>query len=424
MDATTSTRAPAQRHRWERVEENIFVYQDSSGRERFAVRLKHQGKEKCKEGFLTITTARSWRNSRKGRVAERRLFPEKEHEERERLKHQTPRFRDYTPIWLRDCRTKGLKYSTLLSYEGILDKHLIPAFGDLRMDEVSREKVRELACRLRATGTAPKTIHNVIRALSAIFTLAYEEKPLPFNPARNPSKLVKLRKGRRAVVYSHAEEILILAKVKADLPHWYPFVLCLFRTGVREGEAVALEPGDLDLRGRSVQIERNYTAGHLEDSPKDGEDRSVELSLDLVETLKGHLALQEAEAMAANRPRPRWLFTTPAGEIIRSNNFRDRIWRPTLKALGLRYRCVHATRHTYATRLIMNGANLVYVQKQLGHSSIKITVDLYTHWIEAAERGHAREVDRLMCGPDGGTSGGTQRTGETEVLAKTGEGMG
>jgi integrase len=292
------------------------------------------------------------------------------------------------------------------------------------MDEVSREKVRELACRLRAAGAAPKTIHNVIRVLSAIFTLAYEEKPLPFNPARNPSKLVKLRKGRRADVYSHAEEILILAKVRADLPHWYPFVLLLFRAGLREGEAVALEPGDLDLRGRSVQIERNYTAGHLEDSPKDGEDRSVELALDLVETLKGHLALQEAEATAANQPRPRWLFTTPAGEIIRSNNFRDRIWRPTLKALGIRYRCVHAIRHTYATRLIMHGANLVYVQKQLGHSSIKITVDLYTHWIEAAERGHTREVDRLMLGPDGGTSGGTQRTGETEVLANTGECMG
>ena len=72
--------------------------------------------------------------------------------------------------------------------------------------------------------------------------------------------------------------------------------------------------------------------------------------------------------------------------MIRSNNFRDRIWRLMLKQLGLRYRCVHSARHTFATRMIMKGANLVYVQKQLGHSSIQITVDLYTHWIDEGKR--------------------------------------
>ena len=91
-----------------------------------------------------------------------------------------------------------------------------------------------------------------------------------------------------------------------------------------------------------------------------------------------------------------WLFTTSQGRMIRSNNFRDRIWGPILKQLALRYRCVHAARHTFATRMIMKGANLVYVQKQLGHSSIKITVDLYFHWIDEGKREAVLEVDRLM----------------------------
>jgi integrase len=349
--------------------------------------LKHQGKEKWKEGFPTITKAREWRNSRKGRAAERRLFPEQEHEERERLKNETPLFRDYAPIWLQDCRTKGLKYSTLLRYEGILEKHLIPAFGDLRMDEISREKVRELACSLKAAQAAPKTIHNVIRVLSAIFTLAYENKPLPFNPARNPSKLVKLRKGRRAEVFSHEEEILILDKVKATLPHWYPFVLLLFRTGLREGEAVALEPGiwicGAGRSGSSATIRRD-TRRTRRRTGKSG----------------------------------RWIWWTPSRAIWRFR--KPKRWRPAGRGRG---GCSRRRKGTlsgrtisgigYATRLIMNGANLVYVQKQLGHSSIKITVDLYTHWIEAVDRGHTREVDRLMLVPGGGTSGGgpgSQRT--------------
>ena len=81
--------------------------------------------------------------------------------------------------------------------------------------------------------------------------------------------------------------------------------------------------------------------------------------------------------------------------LIRSNNFLDRVWRPLLKALGLRYRTVHAIRHTYATPMIMDRASLVYVQRQVGHSSITITVDTYTHWIETTERGDVLEVDRL-----------------------------
>ncbi len=63
------------------------------------------------------------------------------------------------------------------------------------------------------------------------------------------------------------------------------------------------------------------------------------------------------------KPSPEWLFATPNGEMIRSNNFRDRVWKPLLKKAGLPYRWIHATRHTYASRLIMNGANIVYVQK-------------------------------------------------------------
>ncbi|UCE64068.1 MAG: tyrosine-type recombinase/integrase [Nitrospirota bacterium] len=70
-----------------------------------------------------------------------------------------------------------------------------------------------------------------------------------------------------------------------------------------------------------------------------------------------------------------------------------------MKAAGLSYRWVHATRHTFATRMIMKGANLVYVQKQLGHSSIQITVDLYTHWIERSKQNAVLEVDRLMMAP-------------------------
>jgi integrase len=215
--------------------------------------------------------------------------------------------------------------------------------------------------------------------------------------------LVKSPKRTIEGVFTHAEAELVLHAFKTHQPHYYPFALMLFRTGMREGEVVALQPGDLDLRSRHVLTQRNLASGlFLEESPKNGKAPSVDLAVDLVPVLKDLLAMREAEAALRGQPVSPWLFTTPDQKLIRSNNFRDRVWRPLLKALGLRYRTVHAIRHTYATLMIMNRAGLVYVQRQLGHSSITITVDTYTHWIEAAERGDVLEVDRLSRVPAGG----------------------
>jgi integrase len=148
-------------------------------------------------------------------------------------------------------------------------------------------------------------------------------------------------------------------------------------------------------------IQRNFTAGQLSNTPKSRQKRRVDLAQDLVTVLRETLVIGEAEAMLQGTPRKGWLFPATQGGIIRSNNFRDRVWKPLLKAAGLPYRWIHATRHTYATRMIMGGANLVYVQKQLGHSNISLTVGTYTHWIQQSERDSVLEVDRLMGQPDG-----------------------
>ncbi len=254
-----------------------------------------------------------------------------------------------------------------------------------------------------------------------MYTEAIEDGYVQHNPALKTSKLIQTpKRGEEVQVFTHEEEIRILQTAQDHCPHYYPFILCLFRTGMREGEAVALRPDDLDLQGRSVWVQRNFTAGQLSNTPKSRQRRTVDLSLDLVTVLKDYLVVREAEAMLKGQSSEGWLFATPQGEIIRSNNFRDRIWKPLLKTVGVPYRWVHATRHTFATRMIMSGANVVYVQKQLGHSSIQITVDLYTHWLQRAERKTVLEVDRLAVNPeaDGCTPGCTPIRNEGKVVER------
>jgi integrase len=395
-----------------RVGEGLYEYTTTAGLVRYKANIKHHDKYYRKCGFSTISKARKWRQSRVGAIADGRLFPEQE----QKRKHAeaAPKvltIDDYARTWMAACEAKGLKHTTLKRYRGILNEHVLPAFGPLPISAVDRTKMRELVGHLNTKGLKPKTIQNVVMALSALYTEAIEDGWVNHNPALRPSKLIQVpKRGERVEVFTHEEELVVLQTAQEKCPHYYPFILCLFRTGLREGEAVALRPEDLDLNHRYMLIQRNFTAGRMSDTPKNRKRRTVDLSQDLRTVLRETLVIREAEAMLHGSPSEGWLFPATQGGIIRSNNFRDRVWKPLLKAAGLSYRWVHATRHTFATRMIMGGANLVYVQKQLGHSSIQITVDLYTHWIERSERKTVLEVDRLVGQPeeDGCTPGCTQ----------------
>ena len=408
-DKSSSTKCSLlYKRKLERIDEGIFRYAQKDGETRYAVRFNHQQRDWRKFGFPNVTKARTWLNSRKGRIAENRLFPEQA-SENTISKTATP-FVEYSRSWLEGCRVKNLKHSTLLRYQGLLRKHLVPALGGLSLQNIQRNEVRQLAAAMHTAGAAPKTIHNAVRVVSAIFEQGIEDQLVSHNPAQKPSKLVKITNDNEPPdVFSHDEEVLILQAAKKHIAHYYAFILLLFRTGLREGEAVALKPQDVDLRHRYLIVRRNFTAGRMAETPKNGKSRKVDLSQDLVQIMREHMAIRSAEAAMTNLKESPWLFTTSHGTMIRSNNFRDRIWRLMLKQLSLRYRCVHAARHTFATRMIMKGANLVYVQKQLGHSSIQITVDLYTHWIDEGNREAALEVDRLMdnCGHTTGHEVGT-----------------
>lgn len=411
-----------------RVGIGIYRYQTKSGEERFMASIKHHDRYTRKLGFPTVSKAKHWRKSRMGCIADGRLFPELEakrqeearkqqeaEEERQRLKAEAAlivTFKAYGETFMKAKRALGLKYTTLKRYQSILNIHLIPAFGVLSLAEINRGKVRELVGQLSEKGMHPKSIKNIVLCLSAIYTDAIEDGHVQHNPALNTAKLIKTTKtGQDVAPFTHEEEYLLLKTVKEQYSHYYAFILLLFRTGLREGEAIALRPEDLDLRKRSVWVQRNFTAGQLSNTPKSRQKRKVDLSQDLVAVLKDYLVIQEAEALLSSRTQERWLFSTPSGSMIRSNNFRDRVWKPLLKAANLPYLWIHSTRHTFATRLIENGANIVYVQKQLGHSSIQLTVDTYCHWIKESERNAGLEVDRLIGPPlgDGCTPGCTPK---------------
>jgi integrase len=90
------------------------------------------------------------------------------------------------------------------------------------------------------------------------------------------------------------------------------------------------------------------------------------------------------------------LFPTPAGKIARHGHFYESVWQPLLAKAGLPHRKYHATRHSYATWMLDEGADVRWVQAQLGHATIAQTVDTYTHLDGAKHEAGAEALTRYL----------------------------
>jgi integrase len=320
---------------------------------------------------------------------------------------------EYATRWLQSDVALRLKPATHETYEQVVRLHIIPGLGSVPLDALTRPKVKEaLAERVRA-GLGRARVQLILGVLTACLNAAVDEGLLAVNPALRLGRYAHdTRKPVREIqIFTPGEVEQILATARQGQPELYPLVLVLARTGLRLGEALALRVGDLDFERRDLWVRRSWgpnsrTYGEGETrigSPKSRRQRRVDMSRQLCEGLQRYLGLREAEAILASRPVPVWLFEGPAGGPMTRNMFQPR-WRRLLRLAGVRGRKAHTLRHTFASHLMQNGESLAYVRDQLGHHSIKMTVDVYGHLLP----GDKGAVDRLD-GPTFRNPGATQK---------------
>ena len=178
-------------------------------------------------------------------------------------------------------------------------------------------------------------------------------------------------------------------------PDYAPLFLCAVRTGMRLGELVALQWDDIEFHRRWIHVRRSRVAGKMT-TTKNKQRRRLDMSVLLTQTLMRLRVARQRKALTAGKAVPPWVFLTPAGHPVDGDNLRRRVFYRLLEQAGLRKIRLHDLRHTYASLLIQQGESLAYVQQQLGHSSVQVTVDVYGHLIPGANRA---AVDRLDTQP-------------------------
>ena len=285
---------------------------------------------------------------------------------------------------------------------------MYPVIGTKPLPDMSRADCRTLitACREKKLGA--KTIANVSRTVSSVLTQAVEDGILAANPAFRLGRYYRHDGEPKADIrpLTRDEAALFLSAAREHAAAEYSLFLCALRTGMRLGELLGLQWGDVDFHGRFIEVRRNLVAGRLT-TPKSGKNRRVDLSTQLADTLKTLLTSRKAEALKKGWGRvPEWVFCNENGGAMDGDNLRHRVFYKTLAKAGLRRVRFHDLRHTFASLLIAQGESLAYVRDQLGHASIQLTVDTYGHLIPGTNR---QAVDRL----DDATIRNPAATGDT-----------
>jgi integrase len=316
-------------------------------------------------------------------------------------------FGPYYTHWLNSYAKTHTKAATYANYETAYRVYLLPFFGeDLDIRDITREMLKRFIYEALTNGKKRKregqaqaglsrsSVKAIIAPLSEMFNHAIEDGHIDRNPCVRIMRSTREEKGQQCKVdFLTREELAVLLDTcREQFPASYPFVLLLARTGLRVGEAVALHWGDLDFHGRFINVHRNWVDGRLT-TPKSGKGRRVDMSLHLTETLKALLVERKKETLKKGWGEvPEWVFTNEVGNMMDPDNFRKRVWPKLLEKAGLRHLRIHDLRHTFASLLIQQGESLVYVMEQMGHHSIRVTVDIYGHLVPG---GNKAAVDRL-----------------------------
>jgi integrase len=282
-----------------------------------------------------------------------------------------------------------LRASTQAPYTRTLCTYVYPRFGAKLVTEVARADVRDLVVELLAQGRSRSLVRNVVAPVRQLFNQLIEDGLDKPNPA---ARIGRYLQGRHDPAFridplTPEEEAWFLATARIHCPRHYALFLCALRTGLRLGELRGLQWGDLDFQDRFLEVRRSLQDGGRIERPKSGQLRRVGMSLRLSEELGRLRVAREKEALAKGwRQIPEWTFCNQDGGPIWKSDFERRVFHRLLTKAGLRRIRFHDLRHTFASRLIQNGESLAYVKEQMGHHSIKVTVDIYGKLVPGANK--------------------------------------
>lgn len=313
--------------------------------------------------------------------------------------------------------------STLAGYRKNIRLHITPHIGHYKLTQVTpaalaRHYRRLESGELSPTGVklGPNTVHKVHQVLSVALGAAQADGLIRSNPAKQPgakppTKNEIKRAKRKMVVWTRSQLDTFLSWAREhEHDAYFPAWVLVSHTGLRRSEACELRWGDVDLKTGLIHVSRAIVEiknkgekGYLDVKPtKNYEPRIVELDEQTIDTLKEHrtqlgkLGLNHLKADAPlflthrkpHQLRPDHMTRRWSEAVARFNETHQGAPVPVIN--------LHALRHTHASHMFAAGYEAKEIQARLGHETITITSDLYTHLMPASAAEKMRRFSAYM----------------------------
>jgi integrase len=301
-----------------------------------------------------------------------------------------PTIDEYQAKWLAELEKTDAKKSTKESYSYLVSRHIVPAFGKERLDLIDYTKLKLWVIE-QSEKYAKDTVRLMVAVLRVMLQEAVNEGILLVNPVMKLGKFYRSAKKIKEKIDPFTIEELhqIEAKCQEKFPEYYSFILCMARTGMRIGEATALQWHDVDFAKNYIIVRRNIPHHRqVETTKTEASQRKVDMSPELAAELKRVRTEQKKKAMADGKTfdAEQWVFPNEDGTPIYYTNFLRRVWHKVQDIAKVRRRTPHDMRHSWASHMLASGADLAYVSNQLGHANPSITLRIYSHWVPGTRR--------------------------------------
>jgi integrase len=293
---------------------------------------------------------------------------------------------------------------TLERYQEIARKNLAPLLGNallmrLRPEQISSAYAKALKSGRRdgMGGLSPRTVHHLHRILKQALSTAVRWNLIVSNPAEKVdppkverSKIHALDAAETAVLIAHFRSTRMFIPVLLA-------VLC----GLRRGEIAALRWCSADLARGQLSVaqstEQTKSGTRLKET-KSGRARTVALPSLVVDELRKHRVHQGEELLkiGVRTNDETHIVAQEDGTPLQPNSLTHEFVRLLAKTKALSKIRFHDLRHSHATHLLMNGVHPKVAQERLGHSSVGITLDLYSHVLPGMQEDAAAKVDAAI----------------------------
>ena len=300
--------------------------------------------------------------------------------------------------WLQGQRSQ-LRPKSWRRHEEHIRIHIVPVMGNVTLRRLAPQHVNQLYANRLAAGLSPVSVHHIHATMHRALVHAVRWGLV----ARNVADLVDPpRVEHREMRVLTADQVRRLLAASKDGP-LEALIAVAVSTGLRRGELLALRWRDVDLDAGALRVvgtlQRDYNRKLLISEPKTARSRrQIELSSLAVDALRRHRSAQtETRLLLGDQWEDHDLvFPNPFGKPQDGSHLLLGQFVPLLERTGLPRVRLHDLRHTAATLLLSRGMHPKIVSEMLGHTTVAITLDLYSHVTPTMQREAARAMDDLL----------------------------